>query len=810
MDQLWADVRYAARLLARTPGVTAAIVASLALGIGANVTLFTWMEVVLWQPLPGVEDQGRLADVQVTDPHEGFLSLSAPDYRDLRDGAPRLGLIAFDDQPVSLEAGEETTRAWGLLVSGNYFDALQVKPVLGRTFREDEDQVAGRDAVVVLSHAFWQRRFGGDPSVVGRTVKINTHPFTVIGVAPPGFGGSRLALAFDAFVPLAMQPLLMPGGDRLQERGDHWLSAMACLPRGLGLRGAQAELSTVAARVARDHPKESAGLSLQLFPLWNAPRGGARILTPVLFVLSAVAGLVLLIACANIANLLLARATARRREVAVRLSLGASRARLVLQLLTESVLLALLGGAAAVLVAFWCAPLLRAFIPPNDFPIQLAPRVSGPALAFAGGLSVLTGLLFGLAPALQASRPALAGVLRDEAGSVAGRRSRLRHGLVVAQVALSVVLLVAAGLLVRSLQKAQAFHPGFEAERVLLAGLDLFSNGYDEARGTAFQARLLERVQQLPGVTAASFGRRLPLGFGGSSSFRGLRIDGYTPAADEEAWSYVNQIGPGYFRTLGVPMVEGREFEARDAADAERVIVVNQSMARKYWPGRSALGGRITLDERPHRVVGVARDFNFRRLGEEPAPFLYLALAQHYRPDAFLHVRTAGDPSLAAPAVRAAVHDLDAALPVFGMRTLRESTKPASFQQRLAGTLLGAFGALALVLAAVGLGGVLAYMVGQRTREIGVRMALGGDRRQVFALVMRQGLGLTALGLVLGLAAAAAATRPLRALLFGVSPGDPFTWLAVAGILGGAALLACALPARRAMRVDPLVALRHE
>jgi macrolide transport system ATP-binding/permease protein len=810
MDHFWADVRYAARLLAKAPGATLATVLSLALGIGANTTLFTWLSAVMLRPFPGVPEAERLLELYVTDPNEGYINLSHPEYRDYRDGARQSAVIAFDDQALSLSADGQSERIWGLLVSGNYFDVVGVKPALGRAFRPDEDVAPGRDAVVVLSHALWQRRFGGDPQVVGRTVRLNTHPFTVIGVAPPAFVGTRLALSFDAYVPLAMQGQVVPGGDRLAERGDRWLRAMARLAPGVSLEQAQAELSTIAARLGREYPAD-AGRRVEIFPVWNSPSGGGRILTPVLLVLSAVAALVLLIACANVANLLLARATARGREVAVRLSLGASRGRLVQQLLTESALLALMGGAAGLLIALWCSPLLRAFVPPTDFPIDLPVAVDGRALAFTLAVSLLTGLLFGLAPALHASRPALASVLRDDAGTVTGaRRARLRHGLVVTQVALSMVLLVSAGLFLRSLRAAQAFSPGFEVDGVLLASVDLFPNGYDSRRGVALQERLLERVRGLPEVRAASLGRRVPLSFGGSSSFNGLRVEGYTPPPDQKTWSYVNQVGSDYFRTLAVPILRGRDIAEQDGPEAPRVVVINECMALRYWPGREALGGHITFDDRVHTVVGVVRDFTFRRLGEEAAPYMFLPLAQYYAGGAVLHVRTAGDPLLVAPALREIVRELDPGLPLFGVRTLRQASAAVTFQHRLGGTLLGAFGVLALLLATVGLGSVLAYMVGQRTREIGVRMALGGDRSDVFRLVLRRGMGLTGLGMAIGLAAALAATRPLGGMLFHVSASDPLTVLAVALLLAGAALLACLFPARRAMNVDPLVALRHE
>jgi predicted permease len=664
---------------------------------------------------------------------------------------------------------------------------------------------------VVLGHTLWQRRFGSDPRVVGRAVTLNAQPFTVIGVAPPGFRGSVVGLALEAFVPLSMQRELRGGGDLLAARGARWLAGVGRLRPGTDIRAAEAQLQAVSRRLVEGGlaPK-GGGVALHTF--WDTPTGGARVLRPVLLVLAGVVALVLLIACANVANLLLARATGRRREVALRLSLGASRARLVRQLLTESVLLALLGGAAGLLVAAWSTGLLMAFTPPSDLPIALTPRVDAAALLVTFALSCGTGLLFGLVPALQASRADQAGVLRDESAAVVGGRGRqrLRAALVAGQVALSLVLLVAATLLLRSLYRAHTLSPGFETRGVLLASLDLQGGGYTPQTGAAFWRALWPRLRHLPGATGATFTRRAPLGLGGTSTTT-VNVEGYAAPDGQPAWAHFHAVGPEYFRTLGARLVAGRDFTEADAQGAPRVAVVSETMARRYWGKESPLGRRLELRRGEWwTVVGVAAEAKDRQLTEPAVPHLFVPVFQQHYAALTLLVRAAGDPRALAPAVSAQVRGLDPALPVYEVRTLAEHARGSSFPQRLGGSLLAVFGVLALALAAIGLYGVLAYSVGQRTREIGIRVALGAAASDVFRMVMRQGVAVAAVGVVLGLLAALPAARALRALLVGVGPWDPLSFAVVTAALLAAAAAACAVPARRATRVDPAVALRAE
>ncbi len=812
MDTFGDDLRHALRALRQSPVVTLAVVLSLALGIGANSTVFTWVRAVLLQPLPGVAHAGRVLSLETSDPDEGLVSWSHPDYLDLRDNATTLdGAVAFDDEALSLATGGQAERVWSLLVSGNYFDVLGVRPLLGRALRPSDD-APGAPAVLVIGERLWTSRFGADPGLVGRAVELNRQPFQVVGVMPAEFVGTRPGLIFDAWVPLASQALLAGGNERLSRRGDRFLQVLGRARDGVALGQVQAELDGLGRALAHAHPETNARHGFTALPMWKAPRSAARTLGPVLIVLMSVVGLVLLIACANVANLLLARATGRRREMAVRVSLGASRGRLLRLLLAESLVLALLGGAGGILVASWTSGVLVAFVPPSDFPVGLALQVDGRTLGFTALVSLGVALLCGLGPALRAAGVDPSPGLRENASgfSLTRRRARLSRALVGFQVALSLLLLVAAGLLIRSLGAARAAHPGFDAKGVLVASFDLVQSGYTPREARAFLLRLIESVGALPGVEAVSLGRRIPLGLGGSSSTRGMQVEGYVPPANEALWAYSNVVGPAYFATLRIPLEGGRDFTSADTEGAPPVVVINQTMARRYWPGREAVGGRIEIGGRWCSVVGVARDSKLRQLQEPPAPAFYLPVLQVERPPQLALFVRGGDAAAQAQALRARVAQLDPRLPLFGLRSLEAHASAATIQPRLASSLLGALGALALVLTAVGLYGLLSYRVGQRRREIGIRAALGARRAETFALVLREGLATVAVGTLVGLALAALAARALRGLLFGVSPADPLTYAAVAGVLGSVALLACALPARRALRVEPLEVLRCE
>jgi predicted permease len=712
---------------------------------------------------------------------------------------------------MSLTWENRADRVYGQVVSGNYFDVLGVAMAAGRGFTAEEDRSPGTHAVTVISHPLWQRRFGGAPTIVGAQVLVNGKPFTVIGVTNERFQGSVVGLQADLWVPLMMDATINLGSTRLDARGSRSFQGMGRLAPGVPLQQADLEIAGIAAQLEQEFPDSNAGRSAGVLPMWKAPFGATFVLGPVLGALSALVGLVLLIACANVANLLLSRAVARRKEIAIRLSLGASRVRLVRQLLTESLVLGSLAGVLSLAITYWTSGLLMSFLPTTDFPIKLVLGVDPWIVAFTASLGLITGAIFGIAPALQASSPDVVPALKDESlrGTGAPSRSRLRNGLVVAQVAFSILLLIAAGLFVVSLQRAQTMSPGFNPDHVAVASYDLLPNGYTIERARVFHEALLKRAATWPGVRAATMTRRLPLGFSGTSSTT-IRIDDYEPKPNEEMGvQYVN-VGPDYFATMEIPVVRGREFTFADAGEMSGVAAINETMARRFWAGRDPIGQRIHLGSSDAQVVAVAKDSKYQQIGEKPRSFMYLPILQSARRDATIVLRTSGDPAAILPTIRRAVHDLDANLPLYEMKTMRDQLGMATLTHRMAATLLGVFGILALTLASIGLYSVIAYAVSQRTREIGIRMALGARPRDLLAMVVAQGMRVTLIGVVLGVVGAAGVMRLLANQLFGVSPTDPAIFGGVCALLGAVALAATWMPARRASRIDPMMALRCE
>jgi predicted permease len=760
--------------------------------------------------LPAVPDAERIFVLASWARDGEERSFSYPNFRDIRAQATTFDPILQDEVLLSVSDGQEADRAFGMLVSGNYFDVVGTRPILGRTFVQAEDEKPGGAPVIVVSYAYWQRRFGGDSSVVGRSVKVNDRAYTVIGVMPPDFLGTALGLAVDAWVPVMQQPELQPFGNRLEARGSGWAQVMVRLREGVSLEEANAELETIQAQLEREYSTND-GWRFAIVPVANSPWGAPMALRPVLIVLVGVVAAVLLIACANIANLLLSKAVGRRREIAVRLSLGASRARIARQLLVESLLLAILGGAAGLLVAWWSAGLLMAFVPPVDIPINLGLRVDGSVVAFTALASLVTGLVFGIVPALHASSPRMTQVLREESGrtSSGATRQRLRNALVVAQVALCLILLVGAGLFLQSLRRAQHLQPGFDPTGVVMASFDVFPLGYDSARGQVFFRQLLDRMRNTPGVERAALARTVPLGFSGNSS-SGVEIDGYQPKQDEEVVITYNEVSDGYFETLRIPIVQGRAFTERDEDGAQGVVIVNETMARRYWKDGNPVGRYLSRGKARLQVVGVAKDGKYRSLNESPRPYMYFPLAQSYRSAVKLHVRSNTETGAMLNTIRQAFRELDPDLPVTETMPLAVHLEQAVFAQRIAATLLAIFGALALTLAAVGLYSVMAYAVSQRTHEMGIRLALGASPGELRRMVVASGLKVAAIGLAIGAAGAAAVSQLLTTLLNGVSPTDPLTFAVVLATLTAVAFVAAFLPARRASSVDPIVALRYE
>ena len=811
METVWQDVKYGARLLFNNPGFALVSILTLALGLGANTAIFSWLNSVLIDPIPGAREQRRLVVVVPRSPTFRVSSFSYPDFVDYRnENTVFQGLAIHDFASVNLGGEVNPERIYAEVVSANFFDVLGVKALHGRTFLAEEDTGFGDHPVLVISYPLWQRRFGGDPGVVGTTVPVNRTPYTIVGVAPRGFQGGEIALSFDAWIPMTMYSQVA-GGEGFKQRGNHSFASLARLKPGVGIQEAQAELEVIARQLARQYPETNDKWSVTVFPLWNAPYGAVEILGTVLMILMGAVGVVLLIVCANVGNLLLARAARRRREIAIRLSLGASRARLLRQLLTESILLSLLGGLAGIVVSTWTSRLLMLLAPPSNLPIQVQVSIDYRVLLFAVALSLATGVAFGLAPALQSSRVSIVASIKE--GSVTPgwrwRTAWLRNALVVSQITLSMVLLIAASLFIQSLDSARRMKLGFQPKNVLLAQLDLFANGYSNDQGRSFYEQLLERTGALPGVRGVTLARRVPLGFGGQSS-GSIQVEGYSPARDEIVWSCIERVGRDYFRVMGIPMVRGRDITRWDARDSAPVAVINETLARRYWQGGDPVGRRISFAGQWATVVGIAHDSKYRNLSEPPTPYIFLPVQQWYASTVTLFVRTEGDPARMTSAVTGVVRAMDPAMPLSAVRTLEAHIGAAAFQQRMASVLLGGFGTVALVLAAIGVFGIISYTVTQQTHEFGIRTALGARPKDLLWIVMRRGLTLAATGIAIGLPAAWAAARLTRSLLLGVNAADPLTFVGVALVLSATAVAACVIPARRAAAVDPIISLRYE
>ena len=819
MDTLLLDLKYSLRSLRRSPGFTLATIAILGLGIGANATIFSLVNAVLLRPPAGVENPGQLVAVYTSDfSGPRFGGSSYPDFLDFRDQTTAFsGVLAYNFNQVSFSDGTHSERGVGLTTTGNYFSLLGVRPALGRTFLTTED-TPGSAPVAVISHGLWQRSFGGDSGVVGRAIKLSGRPFTIVGVAPRGFEGLMRGFGPDVWVPVGASE--GSGSFDRTRRGNRGLMVVGRLAPEKTLAEARTQLSVIAQHLYQAYPQNWTDVKNQARVVSVIPEDESRLFPQMrgavvgfMALLVVVVGLVLLIACANVANLLLAKAAARRKEMAVRLLLGAGNGRLVRQLLTESVVLGLGAGAAGLAVAGWVGGLINAFRPPVPVPISLSVALDTRVVVFTVAVSLVTAIAFGLAPALALARPQLAGALKNDLGAAPGRKHhRLRDALVVVQMAVSLVLLVGGGLLIRALRSGQSIDPGMDAERVGMMSLDLNLQGYGDGPGRAFYQQLLEKVRALPGVEGVALGSQVPLNpFGGER--QGIAIQGHARQEGEDLEFHESYVTPDYFRTLGVAVVRGRPFAKTDAPGAPGVAMVNETFARRYWSGADPLGKRISLngDQGPWlEIVGVARDGKYGTLGEDPTPYFLVPLAQHYRGGVTLFVRTQNDPAQMLGPVRETIRMIDRDLPVVDVRTLTQHLSASLLPQRIAATLLGCFGVLALLLATLGVYSVIAYSVSQRTREIGIRVALGADRREVVKLVVRQGMTLVNIGGCIGLISAGGVSHLIRNLLYGVSALDPITFIGVSLLLGGIALLACYLPARRAARVDPIVALRTE
>jgi predicted permease len=815
---MFCELKYAVRSLAKTPWLTAVVAITLAVGIAANTAVFSWTRGVLLHPLPGVADVGRVFALETLPPAGGgaYIENSYPDFRDYRDSSRSLaGAIAFQDRALSLGDGTQAERVWAEFVSGNFFDVLGVRPVTGRFFRtEEQEDAPGKHPVAVISERFWQRHFHSDPEIVGKAVRLNGRELTVIGVAPAEFLGTIVGLAYDFWLPLSMESLLSGGANGLEYRGARWLHALARLKPGVSLPQARAEIQTLARRLAQSYPQSNAGINTTLVPISRASYGLPEFMAPLLETLLGAGAVVLLIVCANVANLMLLRATTRQKEFGIRLALGASRSRVIGQLLLESLLLAGLGGAAGVLLAGRMAGWLQFFIPATYLPIVLNFPPDSAALAFTLAISLLSGLLCGLIPALQMVRHGQFGSLRDSGrGAIGDARShRLRGALVISEVALALVVLIGASLFLESFRHAKRTDPGFDPSHVLLAGIDLSEQGYSTEQGKLFMRHLRDRMEALPGVRAVSFGHA-PLGFDRDrDNSASVQVDGYLPRRGEDMTVYWAQVWPGYFDLMRIGLTAGRDFTDRDDSQAPPVVIISEAFAQRFFRGQGPVGRKLRLSGTEWTVIAVVKDIKYHSLSESPQPYFYLPMQQVWEPHTGtgLLVRTEGPPEQILPALQRELRSVDPRVNLFVVFALRDFIGASWFVQKVAASLLGVLGTLALLLAALGLFSVVAYIVSQQTQEIGIRMALGAQMSDVLRPVLGQSLRLVMAGIGVGLVLSFALTRLVASQLPGVSATDPLTFVAVSCLLCAVALAASIIPARRATKVDPLIALRAE
>ncbi len=810
MNGLLQDVRFALRQLRKTPGFTFTATAMLAVAICANGTVFSWIDGTMLHPIPGARDQGALVSVM-----RGQWSISPPppfsylDYRDLRDQNHSFeGILAYHHDWLTVTSGGEPERIYVANVTANYFDVLGVKPLFGRFFRAEEETAGRNIPYVVLSYSYWKTHYGGDPGVVGRRIEIARHQGTVIGVAPEGFIGAMPGLRQDAWVTL--DPL-GTGGWRITHRGSYWLNVVGRLRPGVSRVAAQQDLDTIMRRIVAAYPNEHLGTNtITLDPMWRSPFGANGYMARSLPILLAIAGVVLLLTCVNVATLTLVRFVGRRREIAIRQSLGAGQAQLMRQMALEGLVLSIGAGTVALLLTMWTAKSFARFIPPSANPIAVNGLVDPWVFITIVVLAVVASVLCGAFPAWRSAQvPAVEALKEESANLSAGSHNRrLLSALVVAQVAISLSLLVSSGLFLRSLRNMAHADPGFEQDHVLTASVGLNIVGYPEDQAGVIRDKILNRVSALPAVKVASITDWLPLSL--SRKTADAYPEGYSPRPHESLEVGRADISPRYFETLGIPIVEGRDFTLADNDKAPRVLIIDQTTANRYWPDQDPVGKNLHIWNGLFTVVGVVKNTKHAMINERPGPMIYMSYYQNPDWEFIVQVKTRGNPADMGPAVERAIHEVDGQLPVFDVRTMRDTTAMASSFAVIESTFAGIFAVIALMLAATGIYGVVAYRTRLRTHEIGIRVALGASRADVLKLVLAQGLGLTAIGLALGLAASFGLTRFIASLLYGVDANDPVTVTGVMVLLGAMALLACYLPAYRAMRADPVASIREQ
>ena len=800
-------------MLRRNPGFSILAILCLTLGIGTNAAVLSWIEGILIHPYPLVAHEDRMFALNATTRGEnGYTGLSYPEFLDYAKNSTLFESFIVDKiTGTTLSVGDRAERASGAIVSANYFDALGVGPILGRGFRQEEGEGRNAHPVTVIGYRTWQDRYGGDPNIIGRTQYLNGVQHTIIGVAPEKFHGTFIGYSFSFWVPISMQETF-DTGYKLEDRSARWIEGFAFLKPGVTRQQADAELHSISQRLEKDYPETNRGRDLSLSPLWRTPFNQAGNMTSTLAITMAVVFFVLLIACANVSNLLLARSLLRRHEMTMRLALGAGRRRLIRQLLTEGLSLSLIAAVGGIAVAYWCrnALVLSFPSPAAGIVIDLPGRIDWRVLVASVAICIGATMIFALMPAIHASHLDLSGALKSDGGGVVAgsSRSRLRSALVLVQVSLSFVLLAATGLLLQSLQQMQKTSPGFSTD-VIVSGADLVSAGYNLERAKTFDTELLDRVRELPAVESATLSRLIPFSYG-TFSTASVAIDGYQPASDEQLNSSYLEVGDDYFKTLGIPIIAGREFQRADDENAVPVVVVNETMAAKYWPGKDPIGQRLKVKDRWLQIVGVAKNVKYEDKLELPRTFFYVPMRQNFLKSNALLIRTRETPGAVKAALAHEVQALDPNLAPTAPFRVQEQVDRKGYTQRLAATLIAIFGGMALFLAAIGLYAVMSYFVSQSTRELGLRMALGANPRDLLRLVVSRGLQLTAAGIVLGGVAALILTRLMGNLLYRVSPHDPLAFGSALVVITIASLSACFLPAWRATRINPIQALRQQ
>jgi predicted permease len=806
------DLRYGFRQLCRSPGFSVLTILCLTLGIGANAAVFSWAEGILFRPYPAVAHQERLLALAGTAPGESRATgLSWPDFLDLQRNCTLCdALFVSKITGSTLSIGDHAEVTTGSIVSANYFDAIGVRPILGRGFEPGDDVGNNAHPVVVISYDFWQKRFRGDPQIVGKMQRLDNIPHTIIGVTPELFYGTFVGWAMNFWVPASMEENFEDGGYKLEDRSARWIEGYVRLKPGVTRAQAQDEMTAIATRLEANYPVTNRGRNIKLWALWQTPFNNARTLLPTLEIMVAVVAFVLLIACANVGNLLLVRSFARRHEMTIRMAIGATGGRLLRQLLTEGLILAAFGATGGLMVAYWCRHALVLLFPVRSGMAMFLPGdIDWRVMLLSAGICLMATLVLGLVPAFQARNIDLAGALKSESSGVtaARRRAWMRSGLVVFQVCLSFILLAGAVLLLESLQRIRTTSPGFSTSRVVKTSVPLVAAGYDVQRAKTFQDDLIDRVRALPGVESAAYARVTPLGYGTYSSTP-IAADGYQPPLEERPTVEYNQVGPAYFGTLGVPLLSGREFTRADDENAPLVAIINQTMKVRYWGDQDPIGRRLQVKDKWARVIGVAADSKYESMREDPKPFFYVPLLQDFVREPVLNIRTSEPLQNISAALLREVRALDGNLALYEVITLQEQVDRSTSPQLVAVTLVSILAGLALLLAAVGLYGVMSYAVAQSMRELGLRIALGAGSADVLRLVMSRGLRLTAGGVLLGAGAGLALTRLLGALLYNVSPRDPRAFGAALALMTITTVAACFFPGWRASRTDPARVLR--